>query len=102
MLIQGATVQFESQYSVERNKVQVTKCWGAVESAAKGGNPVSKDGKGEENVTGVVKVWFDEKGFGFIAPDQGGDDVFVHRNSLGEGVSLQQGNSVSFNTQWNA
>jgi cold shock CspA family protein len=28
--------------------------------------------------TGTVKYWNDERGFGFVAPDQGGSNVFAH------------------------
>ncbi len=48
--------------------------------------------------TGVVK-WFNAtKGFGFIAPDGGGKDVFVHATALeAAGIrSLNEGDKVSF------
>ena len=48
--------------------------------------------------TGKVK-WFDErKGFGFITPDDGGKDLFVHHtNIMGQGFrSLSEGQSVEY------
>lgn len=48
--------------------------------------------------TGTVK-WFNEsKGFGFIAPDDGSDDVFVHFSSImSDGFkTLAEGQKVSF------
>ena len=48
--------------------------------------------------TGTVKWFSDEKGFGFITPDGGGRDLFVHFSGItGEGYrSLSEGAKVSF------
>jgi CspA family cold shock protein len=51
--------------------------------------------------TGIVK-WFNEsKGYGFIAPQDGGDDVFVHYSAIqGNGFrTLAEGQMVSFETR---
>lgn len=47
---------------------------------------------------GTVKWFSDEKGFGFITPEDGSKDLFVHHsNILGDGFrSLSDGQSVSF------
>jgi CspA family cold shock protein len=48
--------------------------------------------------TGTVKWFSDEKGFGFITPDGGGRDLFVHFSGItGDGYrSLSEGAKVAF------
>ncbi|MCM2132236.1 cold-shock protein [Larsenimonas rhizosphaerae] len=48
--------------------------------------------------TGTVKWFNDSKGFGFIAPSDGGDDLFAHFSEIkADGFkSLQEGQQVSF------
>ena len=46
---------------------------------------------------GTVKFFNDSKGFGFIAPDDGGKDVFVHANGLID--QIKDGDQVSYEVE---
>ena len=50
--------------------------------------------------SGTVKFYNDQKGFGFIQPDDGGPDVFVHATALERAGmrALSEGQKVSFTT----
>jgi CspA family cold shock protein len=77
-------------------------------AAAPGGKPASEtrtrthteNGTGQEGMVpkGAVKWFSDQKGYGFITPEGGGKDVFVHHsNIVSEGFrTLQDGQQVEF------
>ena len=46
---------------------------------------------------GTVKFFNNAKGFGFIIPEDGGKDVFVHKNELSE--DIQEGDKVSYDVE---
>ena len=47
---------------------------------------------------GTVKWFSDQKGYGFITPDEGGEDLFIHHSNIEtEGFrSLQEGQTVEY------
>ena len=50
---------------------------------------------------GTVKFYNDQKGYGFIQPDDGSKDVFVHATALERAgmIGLSEGQKVSFDVQ---
>ncbi len=48
--------------------------------------------------TGIVKWFNDSKGFGFVTPDEGGEDLFAHFSSINMNgfKTLNEGQRVSF------
>ena len=56
-------------------------------------------------LSGKLRGWFDNagkgRGYGFIIPDLGGEDVFVHRQQLGNAYRLESGDTVTYDREWN-
>ena len=59
---------------------------------------MQKPGKEEQVATGTVKWFSDQKGYGFISPEDGGEDLFVHHSNITmEGFrTLSEGQKVEY------
>lgn len=77
-------------------RVTCRKCNGTGEYIRTGYSPSYSQRPGETRVTGTVKFYNAEKGFGFISPDSGGSDVHVNRKNLQGIAELHQGDRVEF------
>ena len=60
--------------------------------------PQEHERRAPDMAQGTVKWFSDDKGYGFITPDEGGEDLFVHHTGIaGEGFkSLEEGAKVSY------
>lgn len=50
-------------------------------------------------ITGICKFW-NHRGYGFLVPDDGGDDVFCHFREIVDGNCLKEGTKVTFKRVW--
>lgn len=102
-LVIDAQVSVEASWNYEKGNYQAKSCYGALgKGGEKGGGKVKAGTEAPTSVgvqAGKVKAW-NPKGFGFIMPDAGGPDVFVHQNALIDTQGLEIGASVSFDLQF--
>jgi len=105
-LVQGSPVKFSAQMDPRKGRSVANVCVNVGNTpappppgapAAAVSTAVATGMRG-----GVVKVWFEEKGYGFIAADDGSGDIFAHRSSLVDGLTLGVGQRVQYESQWNA
>eukprot|EP00931_Biecheleriopsis_adriatica_P045468 TRINITY_DN26043_c0_g1_i1.p1 TRINITY_DN26043_c0_g1~~TRINITY_DN26043_c0_g1_i1.p1 ORF type:complete len:733 (-),score=175.06 TRINITY_DN26043_c0_g1_i1:45-1988(-) len=119
-LIVGSQVMFEAGWDQQKNKPIATKCTGAVGPMADGGCGGGGCGGfgggcgfggggyggpgagGMDQQSGCFKVWFPDKGFGFITLDNGQGDAFCGSSAIPSGMVPQEGMHVMFTCEWNA
>eukprot|EP00962_Isochrysis_galbana_P024633 scaffold7566_cov122-Isochrysis_galbana.AAC.11 len=107
-LKEGATVQFTKRYDDRKGKDRAEDVTGGCEEeddgygGGGGGGGGSRGGTGgvtgkppSGKVVGSVVRWT-EKGFGFIKPEDGSEDIFCHHSQINGGNALVQGTTVFY------
>ena len=110
MLKEGSKVEFVKQYDERKGKDRAEEVTGGVPEEeggfGGGGGGGGRGGPGgvsgpppEGKVQGLALRW-SEKGFGFIKPDDGGEDLFCHFSQIDDGNALKEGTTVHFVKQY--
>src|SRR5689334_1680002 len=73
----------------------------ALGSPPRAAQPQTRGGFFNIMATGIVKWFNDDKGFGFITPDEGGKDLFVHHTGINSNGfrTLAEGAKVSYDAE---
>jgi cold shock CspA family protein len=105
MLVEGAKVQFVKRYDERKGKDRAEEVTGgSAEEDSYGGGSGGRGGVSgpppEGKQQGTAKRWNAEKGFGFIKPDDGGDDLFCHFSCIEDGNALSEGSVVHYVKQY--
>ena len=98
-LAEGATVSYEEGVDDRSGKTRATNVTGGCAKPRAEGDAAPSDPggtKGTGKITGTVKRWNNDRGFGFIGPDAGGDDIFCHANNITDGNALEEGSKVTY------
>jgi len=90
----GERVTFESEWDEKKGKNRASS-WSVIDG---GGSSQSSSSM----QTGRVKKYLHDKGFGFISPDDGSDDIFAHSRQFtgGDPERLRDGDKVRFESEW--
>tara|TARA_B110001452_G_scaffold264842_1_gene268529 strand:- start:83 stop:658 length:576 start_codon:yes stop_codon:yes gene_type:complete len=94
MLAEGSTVSYVKQYDDRKGKERAEEITGGCEEpewdGEEGGGGGVTGPPPEGFMQGTAKFW-NTKGYGFITPDDGGADVFVHFSQIEDGNALAEG-----------
>lgn len=94
--MQATSIWHSVQPQRDRYFMQQVRALETAEEAA------DEDGPMAPLETGQIKKWNADRGFGFIKPSEGGDDIFLHISKLVDGKdSVRLGNTVTYTKEYN-